>query len=246
MPSPEVLLTHIGFSKNEAAAYLAALETGPVPVQILSQKSGVPRATLYDALEALQRAGLISSTRKGKRTMYVAESPERLRAIVQTRAEHFTQLLKDLDDEIADLKLQQSGDKPTVRIYEGREALKALQDDVLQSATKEFSEFGSLDAIRAIYDAKKDIDPFQEELVKRQVRGRGIFQKSTAINTPGPYNQNKRLPDGTPPFYGHLMIYQQKIALSLFRGKQITIIVDSRDLSDTLQLFFENLWTRLP
>ena len=53
-------LGHLGLSEKEAAVYLASLELGPAPVQDISHKAKVNRATTYVMIESLMGRGLIS------------------------------------------------------------------------------------------------------------------------------------------------------------------------------------------
>lgn len=240
------LLIELGFSPHEAAVYLALHALGPSPAQAIIEHANMARATTYAALDDLIDRGLVGTSLIDKRTLYTAESPDRLLSSIRERESHFNQLCTELEHVVGDMKLSSQKDKPAVRIYEGREALRVLQDDMLASGATEFFEFGSLDAIHELYDLPREIIPFQKELVRRQVYGRGIFQKKeTPIYTAGPFNQNKRLPDDTPPFYGHIMIYAEKVALSVFRGKHISVIINSKDLAEMFRLYFETLWKRL-
>ena len=70
-------LTHLGLGEKEALVYLAALELGPAPVQDISHKAKVNRATTYVMIESLSTRGLISTFVKGKKRYYSAESPDR-------------------------------------------------------------------------------------------------------------------------------------------------------------------------
>lgn len=242
----QTLLVQLGFSPHEAAVYLALHALGPSPAQAITEHATMARATTYMALDDLINRGLVSTSTVDKRTLYTAESPDRLLSSIRERENRFTQLCNELEQAIGEMKLSSQKDKPAVRMYEGREALRVLQDDVLASGATEFFEFGSLDAIHELYDLPREIIPFQKELVRRQVYGRGIWQKrEPPIYTAGPFNQNKRLPDDTPPFYGHIMIYAEKVALSVFRGKHISIIINSKDLSEMFRRYFETLWKRL-
>ena len=76
-------LEHLGLSEKESRVYLAALELGPSPVQDISHKAHVNRATTYVMIEALSARGLLSTFQKGKKRFYAAESPDRLLTIVE-------------------------------------------------------------------------------------------------------------------------------------------------------------------
>ncbi|OHE33815.1 MAG: hypothetical protein A3J94_16070 [Syntrophus sp. RIFOXYC2_FULL_54_9] len=58
-------LEHLGLSDKESKVYLAALELGPTPVQDISHKAHVNRATTYVMIESLSARGLMSTFQKG-------------------------------------------------------------------------------------------------------------------------------------------------------------------------------------
>ena len=74
-------LAEYGLSDKESLVYLAMLELGPASVQDIAKKAGVNRATTYVMIEALKRRGLMATFEKGKKTMFVAESPDVLKKL---------------------------------------------------------------------------------------------------------------------------------------------------------------------
>ena len=76
-------LKHLGLSEKEALVYLSALALGPSPVQDISEKANVNRATTYVMIEMLAARGLMSTFEKEKRRYFIAESPDRLSSILR-------------------------------------------------------------------------------------------------------------------------------------------------------------------
>lgn len=246
MTNWNTLLASLGFSNTEAALYLAALELGPSPVQVLAKRANVSRATTYEVINALQERGLMSSIMRKKRRFYVAEPPERLLAHVESRVKDMHTTLTQARAAIEELSIAKQGEKPTIKIFEGREAMKALQDDILESSPDTFIEFGSIDSINAIFDRDKELNPFQQEIMRRKMLGRGIYQKTGKVLAIGAFNKVKQLSDDVPAFFGHLIVYNNKVALSTFRGRQILALIEAPDLADMMRIYFEQLWKNLP
>ncbi len=71
-----------GLSDNEAKVYLAMLELGPAPVQEIAAKAGVNRPTAYVQIEALKKKHLASTQARGKKTFFIAETPENLESLL--------------------------------------------------------------------------------------------------------------------------------------------------------------------
>ena len=71
-------LKNLGLSDNEAKVYTAMLELGPATVLEISAKAGVNRPTTYVQVESLKKMGLVSTQTKGKKQLFIAQSPEQL------------------------------------------------------------------------------------------------------------------------------------------------------------------------
>ncbi len=108
------LLTELNLSEREAALYLALLENGQGTPTTLSQKTGLKRPTVYLDLESLRRKKLVGLSFKGKRTIYVPESPHRLRSGLDEQKKTLDVLLPALT------ALEKKGDKPQVRFFDNR------------------------------------------------------------------------------------------------------------------------------
>src|SRR3989344_3084998 len=79
------LVTHlknIGLGDKAAKVYLAMLELGPASVLEIAAKASVNRPTTYLQIEELKKKGLVSTQKKGKKDLYIAESPDQLEAVV--------------------------------------------------------------------------------------------------------------------------------------------------------------------
>ncbi len=237
------LLKSLGFSESEATLYLTSLEMGPASVQDLAKRARVSRVTTYAVIETLTKQGLMSSVEKGKKKLYMAESPDRVLSFVQSRVKDMEATLHEVEGSLHELKLAQRGEKPVVRLFEGPEALKAIQDDVLRTRPKQLDEFGNLDEIHRAYPAEGRKD-FFDELMRIGPKSRGVFlSKDRPPTVRNPANEQIIvLPHDKFDFYGDVFVYGNKIAYSTFRGKHISIIIESADLATTMRAFFEFLW----
>lgn len=236
------LLKNIGLTESETKTYITALEAGPASVQDLARKARISRVTTYAAIETLLKEGLISTVQKGKKTLYAAESPDRLMSVAQARAKRMEGIIHEIEHHINELRLVQRGEKPVVRIFEGPEALKSIQDDVLRSRPQFIDELADLDAIDTVYD-RAELQPYLQELAKRNIKQRAIRSRKTESPfKPLPNALAFTLPPSMADFFGDIMIYGNKVALSTFRGKQISVLVESEDLAKTMRLLFTLAW----
>lgn len=230
------LLKSLGFSESEAKIYLLSLETGPSAVQELAKKAKVSRVTAYAVIETLSERGLMSSVRKGKKTLYVAESPERLVSFVRARVTQMETTLREVTTLIDDLKLLQRGEKPIVKLFEGKEGLQAIHDDILQTNPDLILEMLNIDALLALFP-REEFVPFQKELDRRNIQAENILLYSKSLS-PRVSVKNHQLPVGDFSFFGDITIYNNKIALTTLRGKNISVLIESEILAQMMRELF--------
>lgn len=238
------LLKTLGFTESEALIYLSSIELGPAPVQDLAKKANVSRVTTYAVIESLSERGLMSSVEKGKKKLFVAESPERLVSFVQSRVQEMSATLKEVESSMQELRLLQKGEKPVVKLFEGAEALQAIQNDLLLTKPTETLEFGNYDAIDKLHPSEKRTHFFRElDKIKSQKRSIYLTRNPRMEENPTAMHGLRILPESFGDFFGDIYVYDNKIALSTLRGKQISVLIESADLADTFRAFFNYTWS---
>ncbi len=230
------LLKSLGFTDNEAKIYLLSLETGPSAVQDLAKKAKVSRVTTYAVIETLSERGLMSNVQKGKKTLYAAESPERLVSFVRTRVMQMETTLREVESLIGDLKLLQHGEKPIVKMFEGTEGLKAIHDDILHTNPNVILEMSNIDALLALF-SREEFIPYQKELERRKIKTENILLYSKPL-TSRAGAKDRQLPAGEFSFFGDITIYKNKIALTTLRGKNISVLIENEIIAQTMRELF--------
>jgi len=231
------LLKSLGFTDSEAKIYLLSLEIGPSSVQDLAKKAKVSRVTTYAVIEMLSTRGLMSNVQKGKKTLYAAESPERLVSFVQTRVKQMETTLKDVEGLIGDLKLLQRGEKPVVKMFEGKEGLKAIQDDILATSPDVMYEMSNIDALYSLFP-KEVFSPYRKELDKRNIKIEGIVQHALPVEARKNFTVFQ-VSKTDASFFGNITIYRNKIALTSLQGKNISVLIESEVLAQTMKELFQ-------
>ena len=230
------LLKSLGFTDSESKIYLISLEMGPSSVQDIAKKANVSRVTTYAVIESLAKHGLMSTLEKGKKTLYSAESPERLVSFVNNRMKEMENTLREVQSSINELKLLQHGDKPVVRMFEGKEGLKAIFDDVLASHPDIIYEMNNHDSMTSVFDSA-DVKPFNDELSRRKIPIDAIVLSSKPV-TSRPLAKVHQLTGGAS-FFGNIFIYKDRVALTTFKGKNIYVLIQREELAQTLKELFK-------
>jgi sugar-specific transcriptional regulator TrmB len=238
-------LVSLGLSEKEAKVYLAALDLGPETVQKIAQKAGVNRPTAYVQIESLKEKGLMSQFEKGKKTFYVAESPERLSSLLNAfekelefkRAET-SRILPALLDVFAG-----AGERPKVRFLEGVEGLKTIQQEFLKSKEKKIYGFTNLDEL---FKLIPDQDTYSKKRASSGIESFMIYTKKD-----GPVENAsdvKRLRTAKfmslekMPIRADLSIFDNKIILANYKSKPVGIIIENEGMAETLKAMFKFIW----
>ncbi|MBI3255718.1 MAG: hypothetical protein HYZ63_01990 [Candidatus Andersenbacteria bacterium] len=146
-------LKHLGLKDKEASVYLAALQLGPSSVQVIARKAKVVRATTYVILEDLQKKGLMTNYKEGKKTLFSAEPPLQLNRLLEKQAEEITEKKRDFAQVLPELQMltKAAGGKPSVHYFEGKEGLRVIRQEIISTRSEKLKKVlgGKLPAERA-------------------------------------------------------------------------------------------------
>lgn len=237
------LLCSLGFRKTEADVYLTLLFHGPLTIQELSKKASVSRVTIYTVIQTLGTRGLLVPLQKGKRRVFAAGSPDRLLPCGQNYVQRLQSTLRELEGSLHQFKMIQQGHKPIIKLFEGKEALEILEQDILKCRPETIDEFGNYDQMNKVHGDQNRIR-FLRGLARLQPRIRSCFLTKNP-HTPKEIEPNcVWLDPGEFSFYGSVLVYANKISLSTFHGKHISVIIESADLANTVRALFDVIWIR--
>lgn len=239
-------LERFGLSEKEAKVYLAALELGPATATHIAQKARVNRATTYVQIEELMKMGLMSTHERDKTTLFAAESPEALKRRLLRTEERVKAGLSALGGILPELLkiYEYAEEKPKVRFFEGKEGLLSIRDDFLKTKDKKIEEVYSMDEIRNVFSEKE----LQESLAIRKQKGikaRGIYirKEGKVPNVPLPNLTDVRIvPHDRFPIHSDILLYDQKVAIISLKGKPVGVIIDHKEIAETLRTIFNLAW----
>ena len=87
------IITDFGFSPIMASLFITGLELGPTLMMPLAKKAEVKRSTAYYIMEELLRRGFFTTKKIGRRTAYIAVSPEQLLKMTTEREQRLKKLI---------------------------------------------------------------------------------------------------------------------------------------------------------
>jgi uncharacterized membrane protein len=163
-----------------------------------------------------------------------------LSAVAKAEAARIQGLAKEIALDIDELKLTQNGDKPIVKLYEGENALYHIIEDIQQTKPYEIFEFENVDEFNRLY-LQEQKQLFQEQyafLEKHNIHRTLIFAREQKTAQFDLKNQEVFTIVGVPSFFGAITVYANKVVLSAYRGKQVSVLIESEVIADMMKEFF--------
>lgn len=240
-------LKHLGLAEKEALVYLSALELGPAPVQDISHKAKVNRATTYVMIESLSVRGLMSTFVKGKKRYYSAESPDRLLSILNVQKLELEEKQSELEKALPMFMamFNAEGAKPQIRYLEGPEGIKTVRA-LFEDMEGEWLEILPLDDVSA---TKELMTPERDAHLKTLREKRTPHKVLVTMET---YDESKIVEAGVGewrflpakefPIHGSIVIRKNYVFLFSYRSALLSVVIVSQEISDALRALFNLAW----
>lgn len=237
-------LQQFGLDDKETQVYLATLEIGHAPVQVIAQKAGIHRVTTYDIIEKLILKGLMGVVNKDKKRYFVAMEPEKILDSLHYKEQLFMDLMPELE------ALQNKGsNKPKVLYFEGRKAVwNAYLDRIRHKADlKENLMYGSSEKLLTIFP--EEYKKFTNERIALGIKAKiiveqsssGLTEKRTATNQ---LREVKFLPAGKN-FSANTVIYGDRV-MTISWESMLAVIIEDKNNANNQRTLFNLLWEYLP
>lgn len=239
-------LKNIGLREDEATVYAAGLELGPASVLELARKTGVNRTTLYAVLDRLLTERLFAKTITGKKMLYVAEPPEKLKILLQERLSTLNTVLPEL------LLLGRKGVfKPTMKYTEGIEGIKNVYRDSLQTKEKAVFAFVGVERLTAqsrilneFWENEYRVGRKKNEILGKVIipdnaEGRAFKAKDETHN-----RESRMVPASSYNFEGEVLMYDNVVCfISYTQDEEFALSLESKAIAKTMKMIWQIVWT---
>ncbi len=239
-------LKNIGLSENEAKVYLAMLELGPATMLEISAKAGINRPTAYVQVEALKKLGLVSTQTKGKKQLFMAESPEQLESVLDSKNRELEQKKGELGKVLPELlTLFNLGDaKPEVRFFEGKEGLLRMEEEFLKAKEKNMIGIMSLDDVLNVFPESSD--SYTKRRIKKGIHTRSIYTYSKGPifkdSDPATLRESKFISPEKLPFNVDITVYDDIVAIAALRGRVSGAMIRHQEIANSFKNFLNLIW----
>tara|TARA_B100000508_G_scaffold104314_1_gene82647 strand:+ start:1661 stop:2389 length:729 start_codon:yes stop_codon:yes gene_type:complete len=236
------LVLNTGLSKKHAAVYASLIDNGQQSLSDLHRSTQISRPALYELLPYLERRGLVSQVKVGRRFAYMAESPQRLLEQYETQVNEEKKGLADLVDTFA----TSNEERPRVKYFEGVKGTEFVFDDVIHTLPVggEFYRYSSRRNAKTERFAKSY---YAKNRDKRKLERLVITSESKAkTKSPKLERSVRAIPKDFDLFEDDisLLIYGHKTAYIDYASKT-SFVIESEKIARFQHKLFRLLWKKL-
>lgn len=236
-------LEALGLTLREAAVYVALIENGDATADTVAKMAKFNRSTTYVQISSLQEMGLVTTYKRGKKTYYAAESPNNLERLIEKKydaIEHQKSEARMLVPEL--LKIYgQKIERPTVRVFEGKDGLVAMRHEMLDGSPKLIQVIYSYDAMAKIY-TEEELLAFSKKRSAKKIQSEGLYTKTGEDIISIAPQKLKRLNSKEFPFDSDIYIYGDTVSYASTKDKIVGITIKNANIAFTMRTMFEVLW----
>jgi sugar-specific transcriptional regulator TrmB len=248
----------MGIDPKETRVYMELLKNGPNRASVLSYRLKLPRSTVQNILQRLEREKFLTMIMEKNSYLFSAAHPQNLEELMELKkrenSERFDQVkaeLRDVAPYLSSLMIDQSS-YPSVRFYQGREAVRTVLFDTLNSKT-ELKGFVNADAM---FELVKDInDEYVAAREKTKVKKKGIIldtpfarkNYSSGKYSPKSYAGYRFIDRELYPFAVEVNIYDGKVSfLTYVEDHFVGVIVENAHIYQIHESLWNFVWDHLP
>ena len=240
-------LQNLGLSEKEAKVYVTALELGAETVQNIAKASGINRATTYVQIDSLKEKGLMSEFEKGKKTYYVAESPNRLKNLLAVIEKELALKKSEANSVIPALvsMFDGMGERPKVRFFEGMAGALAVREEFLKTKGKLIYGFINYDKLMHYFPEQES--EYTNVRAKKSIRTKVFYASKEVVKgaTSKEFlREAKHIPADKVDIDASITLYDNKIAISTYSANPISVVIESDSMAKTFRSIFELFWSK--
>lgn len=233
-------LARLGIVGNLYKVYVASIELGEVPVSRIIEATGLPKATVYGALDRLEHEGLLAeSTGEGVRRVR-ANEPGVLLEQVEARKQMLTEVLPQLR-----AHYYRAQGKPNIRFYEGVEGVRTAYWEALSSNDTELQAVFSMAELMEV-PGLSVVDEFMAERVRR-----GKFMRVVRLRSHDCADiwrssraelRELRYAPTSMELSMTFIIFGSRVALMSSAKECYGLVIESAEYAQMMRAMYESLW----
>jgi HTH-type transcriptional regulator, sugar sensing transcriptional regulator len=235
-------LEDIGFNERKSGVYLALLRLGQGSAQEIANITGIKRTTAYNILKTLCDDKLASISFVGKKRVFIAEPPERLKNLLEEKLSVFDTALPLLKE-----AYNMNSTKLPIRYYEGKDGIKLVVNELLNAKQKEYFYFGSMSLFVDCL-GQEFMEKFIQKRIKLKIWSNAIRFRKHEINnsitaaSPENYRRLKYIPKEIGRNVATILLYDNKVTIHSSASENYGMIIESKELFVLLKTVWDFVW----
>jgi sugar-specific transcriptional regulator TrmB len=233
-------LREVGLANEEIEVYLAMLKIGSSLASKVSEETKINRSHVYQLIERMIAKGFVSYVIRENRKYFSAVNPEKIVELVREREQKMKNILPNLL-ELASFQKE----KPVVEIFEGKEGIKTILNDILK-VKEEWLAFGSSGKGQEILSFYAE--HWEKEREELKIDLRGILDSSESGLKRGKEISKRKYTkiryvkeDYSSP--SSTWIYGDRLAFVIWsKEHSFAIRMISKEIANNFKKHFEILW----
>jgi len=238
-------LEEIGLNESEVLTYRAALALGPTNIKSLAQATEIKRTTMYTVVEGLLAKGLLHREMQGLKYVFVAESPQRLEDLYESRRAALKGCISEL------ISLQRFGNTDNaVRNFEGKQAIRGAYNRILEDCEqgKDYLIISNQEKWHGM-----DAEFFQSYMEKRARMN--MFVRYLLVDSPlarqhqklqSNYHARIKLLPSEIKFDANVVIIPRRIMITQLVAPIFAMTIDNKNIVSTFSHLFNIIWSVIP
>ena len=233
-------LIKLGFSEGEAKVFIATLELGETSVARIAEKTKIERTTVYGFIESLKKRGYLTVSMRGKKIVYSANNPKRLKLEQEEKIKLVESLLPEL------MSIANAIDKkPTVRYFDTEEGIFDIYRETL--------EYPNMAMHGWLSDPWYDTENFWTKYylplrIQKKIPFYGIVPETEEMSAfikddPASLRQTRTVKGNS--ITADIMLYgKRSVAIMSFK-ESTALVIESKEMFNTLSFIFKEHWKSL-
>jgi len=244
----ETLFQELGFSEISATIYQHLFQHGSLSARQLALQLDLPRPTVYDNLETLINAGLVTAKEENGKKFFGLEEVKNLKRILQAKIASLRKNEMDLQELLAQAETKRPLE-PKTKFYSGANGIRQVLKDMLWYDNIETVTMWPISEMVELL-GRDYLEDLNRRRIRQHISIRGIWPRDKAID----FKEHPYLGVGS----GHLRelrwapkgmvwhmsywLYADKVACISSKAEGFGLLIHSRDFAQLIKVQFEEIW----
>jgi sugar-specific transcriptional regulator TrmB len=231
-------LKDMGLTENESKVYITLLTYGTQTAGSITNKTGIHRRCVYDAMERLTEKGLAGYIIRENKKYFEAADPEHLLTILQEKEKEVLEILPGLQT------MYEGSEKQDIKVFKGRKGARAIYDDIIKTG----EDYYALGATGKIIDVigQKTYERYVEARVEKGIRLYTIYPDSMRGTSMA--RKKNAVVRYVPDEYAspiNTIVYGSKVEILIWEydpTSPLILLIENKKVAEAFKHYFKMLW----